>query len=139
MTRIAMTLWQERIAPLFDTAGALLILDVNTSEQGEAFVAQSRDALFPQDRRSCCGRIDFLRMLGVQTLICGAISQGMEMTAKSAGIEVFGFRRGSSDEVLQAYLMGRLEDEYFTMPGCQSGGGLRRCHRNGPGPGHRGG
>ena len=64
--------------------------------------------------------------LGVNTLICGAISAPLETMLLSAEVRVIAHACGPVEQVLRAFLAGRLPDDAFLMPGC---GGLRRRHR----------
>lgn len=58
-----------------------------------------------------------LQGLGVQILICGAISRPMEAALAGAGIEVIPNTCGMVEDVLNAFLNGRLNDKAFLMPG----------------------
>jgi predicted Fe-Mo cluster-binding NifX family protein len=62
--------------------------------------------------------------LGANVLICGAISRPLEIALIAGGIEVISFTCGSVEDVLKAFLSGRLNQHVFLMPGCQD---QRRC------------
>ena len=51
-------------------------------------------------------------------LICAAISRPLERDLVAAGIEVIPEVCGPLDDVVHAYLVGRLGDRRFAMPGC---------------------
>jgi predicted Fe-Mo cluster-binding NifX family protein len=70
-----------------------------------------------------------LAQLGVNVLICGAISRPLAALLAASGITLIPWTAGPVDEVLTAYLAGRLPDPRWLMPGC---GGKRR-HRGGHG------
>lgn len=70
--------------------------------------------------------------LGVNTLICGAISRPLETLLTSADVRVIPHACGPVEEVVRAFLTGRLVEDAFLMPGCCRG---RRRIRGG----HRGG
>jgi predicted Fe-Mo cluster-binding NifX family protein len=55
--------------------------------------------------------------LGVDVVVCGAISQPFEAALSAAGIEVIGFVCGPLEEVVSAALNGTLGDARFLMPG----------------------
>lgn len=76
--------------------------------------------------------------LGVEVLICGAVSRSFEAMLNALGVQVVPNTCGSVDEVLEAYASGRMTDESYLMPGCCGRGRGRRHrrrhrHRGGPG------
>ncbi|MPM75098.1 hypothetical protein SDC9_122089 [bioreactor metagenome] len=112
---VALTIWSGRIAPVFDVAGRLLIADGPDRREHTL-------------RNAAClhARIAELKELGVDVLICGAISRPARMLAESRGIRVYGFIAGDRDEVLNAWMRNELESEIFAMPGCAR---RRQCRR----------
>jgi predicted Fe-Mo cluster-binding NifX family protein len=56
--------------------------------------------------------------LGIQVLICGAISQPLEAMLAAAGVRVIPNTCGPVEDVLGAFLSGRLTEQAFLMPGC---------------------
>jgi predicted Fe-Mo cluster-binding NifX family protein len=70
-------------------------------------------------------------------LICGAISRPLEAMLLSAGVEVIPQTCGPVEEVLKAFMSGKLTEKAFLMPGCC--GRRRRFHdgRSGVEPGLR--
>lgn len=118
--KIALTIWNGRIAPVFDVARQLLTLEVNsrsaTTEKHAAFTEVD-----------LVNRIARLKELGVRILICGAISRSAQTLAESLGIEVNGFIAGDVKEVITAWRERRLDSKAFSMPGC--GGSRRKCCR----------
>ncbi|MBW7990941.1 MAG: hypothetical protein FVQ84_13125 [Planctomycetes bacterium] len=61
-----------------------------------------------------------LNNFGVDVLICGAISQPLALMISGSGIEVLPDISGSIDEVLNAYLAGRLTEQRFSIQGCKA-------------------
>jgi len=110
--RLAIPQWQSRVSPVFDVAGSLLLIDldhgVETARKG---VALGEDTSSERARR--------MADLGIDTLICGAISRPLELALASAGIEVISQTCGDIEQVLSAYLQGRILQKPFFMPGCQ--------------------
>lgn len=123
--RIALTIWNDRIAPLFDVAGTLLVV---TAEGGEV-LDRSRVPLPPDP--GMMSRVSFLSENGVSVLICGAVSRQVHRMLSLSGLEVHSFVSGEAEEVLQAFLSGILESPSFSMPGC----GMGRCRGEGRGAG----
>jgi predicted Fe-Mo cluster-binding NifX family protein len=55
--------------------------------------------------------------LGVDTLICGAISRPLAYMITTAGINLIAWISGQVEDVLQAFLRGNVFDIQFLMPG----------------------
>ena len=115
MSRIALHHWQDRIAPVFDVGGRILLLPEGGGEREEHVLVRDE----PLHRTE-----DLLR-LGVGTLICGAISRPMQEAVLAGGINVVGFVAGDLEQVIEAWERGNL-DETFDMPGCRGRGRGRR-------------
>jgi predicted Fe-Mo cluster-binding NifX family protein len=81
-------------------------------------------------------RVIRLRNLGVDVLICGAISRPLAFMITGLGIELLPHIRGRIDEVLNAYLTSRLTEQRFSMPGCKAGS-RKRFRGRGRGQGRR--
>ena len=123
--RVAIPTWSGRVSPVFDVAKHLLLVDLDgEAEAGRQEAAVEETELGARTRR--------MAQLGVNVLICGAISMPLEAMLVSAGVRVIPHTCGTVEEVLQAFASGRLTDETFLMPGCC---GRRRQFRGG----HRGG
>jgi predicted Fe-Mo cluster-binding NifX family protein len=122
--RVALTIWEDRVSPVFDTARAAVLADI---EEGKLVV--QREEIFPSD--SAQEKVARLRALGVDTLICGAISRPLAEMLGAAGIRVVPFVAGGAKEVLAAYLSGDLPTRSFAMPGCRCGQAHRFHGRRG--------
>lgn len=111
MKRIALTLWNNRIAPVFDVAQHLLIVNI---DNGVIMNVTERRLLRgnPQQRAL---RLSSLR---VKHLVCGAITRTAAESLQQRGIEVVSFISGESEHVLQALLDDNLCDGHLAMPGC---------------------
>lgn len=125
-TKTAFPVWDGRIAPLFDTARDLHLVDL----AGGFPVASGDEPLPPGPVERRAAR---LAALGVGTLVCGAISREGRAVVEAAGVRVVPFVAGERDAVVRAFLDGSLGSPEFAMPGC--GGGRRRRFRGGSGRG----
>jgi predicted Fe-Mo cluster-binding NifX family protein len=68
--------------------------------------------------------------LGVDVLICGAISAPLRAVLAAEGVRVIPNRCGFVEEVLRAFLSGELTEQAFLMPGCREQPRQRRMqHR----------
>jgi len=118
---LALSIWNDRIAPVFDWSRELVLVSDSTSDQPERTVVEIADVI-PVMRTAK------LSELGVDTLICGAISNFIADMIEGAGIRLIPFVDGDLDQVLAAYLSGSLPANGFYLPGC-------RGRRRGRGPG----
>jgi len=116
---VGVPVWQGRVSPVLDVARHLLVVDVETNAE----VAR-RDASL--DETHLNARFKRICELGVEILICGGVSQPLEAALLSAGVRVVPQTCGPVEDVLRAFLSGRLTDEAFLMPGCC---GRRRWRR----------
>jgi predicted Fe-Mo cluster-binding NifX family protein len=101
--KVAMAHWQDRISPVFDVADHLLLLEV----EGRREIDRKSLRLAS---RSPFERVKELSDLGVNVLLCGAISLSLEKALIGAGIRVVGFLGGELENVIRAFLEGSLGD-----------------------------
>ena len=111
--------WDNRIAPVFDTARQIRIIE---AESGR-IVSEMEEVLTDDLPVRKVGR---LAELGVGAMVCGAISRPLHEMASGYGIRVFSFVAGDLSRVIEAWLAGGLEGGTFDMPGCRRRG-RRRC------------
>ena len=124
--KIAIPIWNDYVSSVFDFAHKLLLIDIeNGCETSRTEV--SIDIGRPPDR------VVDLEQLGVEILICGAISRSLANMVIASGIKIMPYVTGKVDDVLQAYFAGQLGQPRFTMPGHWPGArngfgrGRRRC------------
>ena len=114
--KIALPVWEGRVSPVFDTARSLLLVDCDDSVE----MGRSEETLA---ERLAPRRAAKMMDLGVNVLICGAISRPLAWMLASYGIQVVPFVSGDAEEVLSTYLSGGLQDPNiaprFLMPGCR--------------------
>jgi predicted Fe-Mo cluster-binding NifX family protein len=133
--RVAFAAWNDRIAPLFDVTRRVHVVDT----QGGRVVKESDEAIDGQAPEARAAR---LAALGVDALVCGAISRPQEALIHAYGLSVVPFVTGDLREVVEAWAEGRLAGAAFTMPGCggrgRRVGGGRGWGRGAGGFRHRG-
>ena len=95
-----------------DTASRLLVVELKDQREASRFETY----LDEQDMSRRCIRI---RRLGVDTLICGAISRGFSKILEASGIHIVPGISGHPEDVLDAYVNGNLFRSKFFMPGYQ--------------------
>ena len=117
--KVAFPVWNERISPLFDTAAVLRVADV---EGGR--VVRRQD--YPMPRDLPAAKVNLLLGLGVEVLLCGALSPFFARTISASGITLVSWLAGDAEEVLQRFVDGTLTDPRFSLPGFRAGGRRRR-------------
>lgn len=112
--KVGITVWGERISPVFDSARTLL---VGVVEKGE--VVERQLEIFRADRLA-----EFVRLLsrrGISVLICGAISHEPASYIEAEGITLIPFITGYSEQILTSYANG-VSIITYRMPGCRGNG-----------------
>ena len=122
--RVAIPTWEGRVSPVFDVARRLILVDVESGQE----VARKEE---PIDESGPAARTRHLAGLGVDVLVCGAISGSLAGMLTANGMKVVPWICGEVENVFQAFLRGRLSDPSFSMPGCcgRRGRGARRRRR----------
>lgn len=107
---IAIANWQGCISPVFDVSDRLCLIEIaNGGEvRRENILLKYRDPF---------GRAREMAKIGIELLICGAVSYVLETALISVGIRVAGFICGDLETVVGAFLQGQLTDNRFQMPG----------------------
>jgi predicted Fe-Mo cluster-binding NifX family protein len=131
--RVGIPDWNGEVSPVLDTAVRLVIV-----ETGAGAAEARREAVIAAT--ALPARAAELRGLGVDVLICGAVSRGLAALLAASGVRLVPWISGPVDEVLEAWMDGRLGARRFAMPGCCGRGGAGRHGRRGrggPGGGRR--
>ncbi|MDD3643786.1 MAG: NifB/NifX family molybdenum-iron cluster-binding protein [Candidatus Krumholzibacteria bacterium] len=129
-TLIAIPVCGDQVSTVCDFARSLLIVTTG----GGRVVSRRELPLLEESPLQRAARIGHE---GVQVLICGAISRPLAVFIAQRGIGLVPFVSGPVDDVLAAWLGGRLADHRYLLPG--SSPAARRRWRGGRGGGGRGG
>lgn len=111
--KTAFTVWNDRIAPLFDVAGKIHVVE---SKAG-TITAHTRVCF---DDPLPALKVRRLADLGVQMLVCGAISRSARNMVTAYGIELVAYINGDLDTVIKAWQHDQLRTDVLRMPGCNS-------------------
>lgn len=109
--KAAFAYWDKRIAPVFDTARLIKVIE---AEAGKIISEASLTLIDDHPAQRALG----LAEMGVNELVCGAVSLGQQALIAAYGIKVVSFVSGDLKEVVQAWLQGRLDSNIYAMPGC---------------------
>lgn len=121
--KVAIPIWEDRVSSVLDFSQRLIVVELN--ESGEV----SRSQITFSDQSPFI-RLTKLRELGVDVLICGAVSQSLASVSAIQGIQLLPYVTGRVDDVLSAYQDGKLNQPQFRLPGWWPGarrGFGRRC------------
>ena len=117
--KIALTVWDGWISPVFDVCREALVLEI---DNGDILSTVKIDL----NTETPLKKIERLVNLGVETLVCGAISELVHGEATPRGLKVISFVSGEIDEVVQALISDGLPTPALSMPGCRDGQGRSR-------------
>ena len=109
--KVAIPIFGLRVSPRFDFAPGLWLFTVEDGrvvDRGEMALAHLST---PQ-------RLERLRELGVEALICGGIDGHSAQILKSFQIEVTAWVAGDAEEAMQYFLRGELKAGSNLGPGC---------------------
>jgi predicted Fe-Mo cluster-binding NifX family protein len=124
--KVALTVWEDTVSTVCDFSSRLLVFDVMGHEVKNKSFIPFKNGLLP-------ARVNQLKALGVEVLLCGAISQPLERMIRASGVKVIPCLRGSIEDVIAAYLVDGLSDARFILPGFGPGASCVRAGRR-----HRG-
>lgn len=110
--KAAFTEWNGRIAPLFDVAQTVRVVEAGMSDKSE-------EKVLGLPLGSPEAKVTFLVEHAVDVLVCGAISREVRERAEAEGIEVCSFTAGRIRPVVNAWMHGNLDQAHFSMPGCR--------------------
>ena len=110
--RVAIPDWHGKVSPVFDVAGRLLVIDLERGEEIRRR-AEVLTGLTP------VARVHRLGALGVDTLVCGAISSAVEHLAVAIGIRVVSLVSGPVDAVARIIAAGQPIPASCLLPGCE--------------------
>lgn len=113
--QVAIPIWDQRISPVLDAASSLWLTKID--DESQTIHWQIKVSLLATQPTT---RAREIAELGINVLICGAVSQFLEQLLRSQGIQVITRKCGMASQVLDAYRQGQLDDIAYALPGCQS-------------------
>ncbi|MCK9274847.1 MAG: hypothetical protein M0P57_07140 [Syntrophales bacterium] len=122
--KAAFAQWENRIAPVFDVAHRFYIIEIDS---GQVIWEAYEELLYDLPVR----KVSRLVELGIEVLVCGAISRPLHEMVRACGIQVIPFVAGDLVQVMRAWLSDRLDGDVFAMPGCMGRGRRGRLRMNG--------
>jgi len=120
--KLAIPIWNDRVSSAFDFAHKLLLIEFENDRE------KSRQEIALVDQ-SGPNRAALLKQLDVSVLICGAISRPLAEMISRLDIQVLPFVKGPTEQIINAFKTGRLNQPQYALPGFWPGArrGFRRC------------
>jgi len=110
--KLALTVWGNRISPVFDSARKLCLVEIENNE----VVNREYEAI---DFKTASDLINILSHHGIDVLICGAISRKFSSIIDASRTKLIPFITGHVDMVLKSYIKNHRNTVKFIMPGCR--------------------
>jgi predicted Fe-Mo cluster-binding NifX family protein len=110
--RVAIPVFGARVSPRFDCAPSLLLFTVENGkvlERGEVLLTHW----------DVGQRLERLRELNIQALICGGIDGHSAQVLKAHQIQVTAWVAGEAEEAMKSFIRGDLKSGLFLYPGCR--------------------
>ena len=111
MTKTAFSYWNSRIAPVFDIAQRLRVVEIESGR----IICETEETLTGD---LMVHKVRYLTESGIDTLVCGAISTQFSELMVAYGIRVISFVAGDLGDVIAAWCNGSIDSRSFDMPGC---------------------
>ena len=108
--KIAIPVWENKVSPVLDTASRLLVVELKEGSKTSRFEIHL-------DERDLIKRCLRIQGLGIDTLLCGAVTRYFSDMLRTSGINIVPGFSGRPDEVLDACFEGNLGQGEFLMPG----------------------
>lgn len=109
--KVAVTVWEDRVSPVFDSARNLLIVEIRNARVIDTSYQKFDPEMVSQ-------LADMLKILKVDAIICGAVSEGPATLLESAGFELISFIAGDVQQVLKNFIKKEPVWTEMIMPGC---------------------
>ncbi len=109
--KLAITIWGNRVSPVFDAAGTLLVAHI----ENRMILRKDYTSFNPE------ASADFIRLLKqmqVSVLICGAISTKPADLIVENDIKLISFVTGNAMDFLENFARKQTISKAFMMPGC---------------------
>jgi predicted Fe-Mo cluster-binding NifX family protein len=115
--KTAFAVWNNRIAPVFDVARRVILVESRVDATGGP-----KQILLAGDEP--LQKAQQLSELGADSLVCGAISRALQAILTARGIRVIAYVAGDVDEIIDAWRQPDFEPRAYAMPR-----GRRNRHR----------
>lgn len=131
MTKVAISIFGTRVSPVFDSCLRISVVEIKGNREIQRDEITLSGLGFQE-------RVAIFQEAGINTLICGGISEYCYNVFEGAGIWIISGIAGDVEEVLHAFKENRLDQPSFYMPGyCGKRIVKKRKMKRGRGKGRR--
>ncbi len=109
--KIAITIWGNRVSPVFDAAATLLVVQI----ENRMVVKKSYESFDPETPFDL---IKLLKKMQVPVLICGAISTKPADLIVNNDIKLISFVTGNALKLIENFARKQTIEKSNMMPGC---------------------
>jgi len=124
--KVAITVWEDSVSSVLDFSQRLVVAELRDGTE----ISRTESSLPEQNAFT---KLAKLRELGIDVLICGAISRPLACASAACGIQLLPYVTGRIDDVLKAYQAGQLGLPQYRLPGRWPGarrGFRHRCRKH---------
>ncbi|MBF0240861.1 MAG: NifB/NifX family molybdenum-iron cluster-binding protein [Desulfamplus sp.] len=107
---VAFTAWGNRISPVFDESTSFFIVEIFDGKILKSFVKYCDPEMYWHS-------IEMLKMLKIDIIICGAISELLLRIVESTGIKIIPFIGGRIEEIIEFLIKNEQIPTTLMMPG----------------------
>ena len=108
--KIAISVWENRVSPLFDAAGHILLV----RESDREIIEQENISV---ESLTLFQRVALLKKLKIDLFVCGGITLPILENIRSLPVLTIPYICGNVDCILDALLKGKDIKSLFSMPG----------------------
>ena len=123
LMKVGIPIWTGRVSPVLDVARRLVVAEFEAGNE----ISRKEEPVAETD---IFRRAQRIRELGVDMLICGAVSRPLEDMLRANGVQVIPWICGPVDDVLELFISDQPLSPNYLMPGC-CGRGRRGRGRGG--------
>ncbi len=109
--KLAITIWGNRISPVFDAASTLLVAHL----EKKTIIKKTYKSFNPETPENL---FKILKKMEISVLVCGAISTRPADLIVENGIKLISFVTGDASSFLDNFAHKGTIEKTFMMPGC---------------------
>lgn len=109
--KVAITVWGNRVSPVFDAAATLLVAHI----ENRVIIRKSYTSFDPETPSDL---IKTLKTMQISVLMCGAISTKPADLIVDNDIKLISFVTGNALKLLEDFARKQIIEKAYMMPGC---------------------
>jgi predicted Fe-Mo cluster-binding NifX family protein len=114
MERVGLPVFESRISPVLDSCNRIVVVDIDSGRE----INRVEISL---EKINITERIEIFSRWGIRKIICAGVSDIMCKYLTARKIMLISGIAGKLEEILNAYICGKLDEDCFIMPGKSRG------------------